>query len=80
MNFREGERTLLCSNKWGIGSPSLQFLDTAAEETTEEMIFEYLAQIIISIHFKKLWRNTTKNNVSSIAESQQKNRQKKETV
>ncbi|MBS4064733.1 MAG: hypothetical protein KGZ74_09250 [Chitinophagaceae bacterium] len=76
----EGEHTLLYSNKWGIGSPSLQFLDTSAEETTEEMILEYLAQIIISIHFKTQCRKKVKNNASSIAVFPQKNRQRKETA
>jgi hypothetical protein len=79
-DFSEGEHSLLYSNKWGIGSPSLQFLDTGAEEVSEELILTYLAQIIISIHFKHLCKTMGKNNVSSTVVFPPKNKLKKETV
>jgi len=49
----EGERTLLCSNKGGMRSPSLDYLDTSAETVTEDMALEYLAQIISMIYLKQ---------------------------
>jgi hypothetical protein len=54
LSNNEGERTLLSSNKGGIRSPSLDFLDTSAENVTEEMILDYLAQIISSMYLKEL--------------------------
>jgi hypothetical protein len=76
----EGEHPLLYSNKWGIGSPSLQFLDTSADDVSEEQILEYLAQIIISIHYNNLWMNNTQRIALSIVGSPQKSRLKKEIV
>lgn len=49
----EGERTLLSSNKGGIRSPSLDYLDTSAKTVSEDMALEYLAQIISMIYLKQ---------------------------
>jgi hypothetical protein len=56
INFepKEGERTLLSSNKSGVGSPSLSFLNTSEEDVTEDMILKELANIISSIFLKSL--------------------------
>ncbi|MFN8288963.1 MAG: hypothetical protein U0U70_01780 [Chitinophagaceae bacterium] len=48
----EGERTLLSSNRSGLRSPSLDFLDTSADTVTEDMALEYLAHIIGTIYLK----------------------------
>lgn len=55
INFEpnEGERTLLSSNKGGMRSPSLDYLDTSAETVTEHMALEYLAEIISIIYLKQ---------------------------
>jgi hypothetical protein len=50
-----GERSVLCSNKGGIRSPSLDFLDTSAASVTEEQVLEYLAKIISDIYLKKVY-------------------------
>ena len=50
----EGERTLLSSNKGGIRSPSLDFLDTSADNVTEDMILDYLASIISDIYLQEI--------------------------
>lgn len=63
MDFREGERTLLCSNNWGNGSPSLQLLDTSSEELSEEEVLRYLAKIIISLSYENACKKSSKNNV-----------------
>lgn len=49
----EGERTLLCSNKGGMRSPSLDYLDTSAKSVTEDLALEYLSQIISMIYLKE---------------------------
>lgn len=49
----EGERTLLCSNKGGMRSPSLDYLDTSAKTMTEDTALEYLSQIISMIYLKQ---------------------------
>lgn len=51
----EGERTLLCSNKGSIRSPSLDYLDTSSENVTEDMILDYLASIISDMYLKELY-------------------------
>lgn len=53
----EGERTLLSSNKGGMRSPSLDFLDTSADTVTEDMILEYLAGIISNIYLSQTYGN-----------------------
>lgn len=50
----EGERTFLSSNRDGIRSPSLDFLDTSADNVSEELILDYLARIISAIYLKKI--------------------------
>lgn len=62
----EGERTLLSSNKGGIRSPSLDFLDTSAEDVSEEMILDYLAQIISSIYLKEMHGNNNNKTGSDL--------------
>lgn len=52
--FNEGERTLLSSNEDVMRSPSLNFLDTSAENVSEEMILQHLAGIISAIYLKKI--------------------------
>jgi hypothetical protein len=56
INFEpnEGELTLLSSNKSGVSSPSLSFLNTSADDVTEDMILQELASIISSILLKNL--------------------------
>lgn len=49
----EGERTLLCSNKGGMRSPSLDYMDTSAETVTQHMALEYLAEIISTIYLRQ---------------------------
>lgn len=53
----EGERTLLCSNRGGMRSPSLDFLDTSAEDVSEEIILTYLASIISEIYLNQSYGN-----------------------
>lgn len=48
----EGERTVLSSDNDGMRSPSLDFLDTSADNVTEDMILDYLARIISSMYLK----------------------------
>ena len=53
----EGERTLLPSSESGKRSPSLDFLDTSADNVTEDMILDYLASIISTIYLKQTYGN-----------------------
>jgi hypothetical protein len=62
----EGERTLLSSNKGGMRSPSLDFLDTSSDNVTDEMVLDYLAQIIAEIYFDKTYAITTNEKSSDI--------------
>lgn len=54
---KEGEQTLLSSNESGVCSPSLDFLDTSAEGVSEDMILQYLAEIIGDIYLKSICSN-----------------------
>ena len=47
--------TLLSSNKDGMRSPSLDFLDTSSDDVTEDMILDYLARIISDIYLKEIY-------------------------
>jgi hypothetical protein len=51
----EGERTLLCSSKGGIRSPSLDFIDTSSDAVAEDMILDQLAGIISNIYLKEIY-------------------------
>ena len=49
--LNEEERTLLCSNKGGLRSSSLDFLDTSSEHVSEEEILDYLASILAEVYW-----------------------------
>lgn len=51
----EGERILLCSNESNSRSPSLDFLDTSADNVSEDMILDYLARIISDMYLQELY-------------------------
>lgn len=62
LESKEGEQTLLSSNRGGICSPSLDFLDTSYEGVSEDKILDYLARIISTIYLKQYhgYTNTEK--------------------
>jgi hypothetical protein len=74
----ERERALLCSHKGSLSSPSLDFIDTSAESISEDMVLDYLAQIIISLHESTLCKKSNPNTVLYTAEFPPKNKLKKE--
>lgn len=49
--FNEEERGLLCSNKSGLRSSSLDSLDTSSDEISEEEILDYLASILAEVYW-----------------------------
>lgn len=59
----EGERTLLSRNKGGTRSPSLDFLDTSADNVTENMILDYLASIISDIYMHETYGNKESSDI-----------------
>jgi hypothetical protein len=57
----EGERTLLSSNKGGMRSPSLGFLDTSSNDVTDDEILKYLAGILCDIYLSQTYDNHKKS-------------------
>ena len=62
----EGERTLLCSNESDQHSPFLGFLDTSSDNVSENMVLDYLANIIADIYLDQTYGNTTDKEGSDI--------------
>lgn len=62
----EGERSLLCSNESGIRFPSLDFLDTSSDNVSEDMLLDYLAQIISEIYLQEMYANGTEEESSNL--------------
>lgn len=62
----EGERSLLCSNRSSVRSPSLDFLDTSADTVSEDMILDYLARIISTMYLKQHYGNNPTKKSSNL--------------
>lgn len=59
IDFKEEQRGRLSSNNVNVRCSSLDFLDTSAENVTEDMILDYLASIISDIYLKQTYGHTT---------------------
>ena len=62
----EGERTLLSSNESDQRSPFLGFLDTSSDNVSEDMVLDYLAQIIADIYLDQTYGNNNSKEGSTL--------------
>lgn len=57
---KEEQLKPLCRNKVADSCSSLGFLDTSADNVSDDMILEYLASIIADIYLDQTYGNTNK--------------------
>jgi len=60
---------LLCSNESSKGIPALDFLDTSADNVSEDMILDYLARIISEIYLSGVYEHSSNEKGSDILPS-----------
>lgn len=63
---KEEQLKPLCRNKVANSCSSLGFLDTCADNVTEDIILDYLAQIITEIYLYQTYGNTPHKECRSI--------------
>ena len=66
---KEGGRTLLPSSKSSMRSPSLDYLDTSADDVTEDMIIKYLVSIMSDIYMQRIYGNSSPKTSGDLLQS-----------